>query len=56
MEKGLGKAWAGSPASLRPRVERVLEATGADELLAAGATFDRAALAGSDARVMRLLG
>lgn len=56
VEKGLGKAWAGSPASLRPRVERVLEATGADELLAAGATFDRAALAGSDARVMRLLG
>ncbi|HJF48918.1 MAG TPA: LLM class flavin-dependent oxidoreductase, partial [Brachybacterium paraconglomeratum] len=56
VEKGLDKAWAGSPANLRPRVERVLEATGADELLAAGATFDRAALAGSDARVMRLLG
>jgi len=56
VEKGLATAWAGSPATLRPRVERVLEATGADELLAAGATFDRAALADSDARVMQLLG
>ncbi|MGP5260228.1 hypothetical protein ACTXMW_10225 [Brachybacterium paraconglomeratum] len=56
VEKGLERAWAGSPATLRPRVERVLEATGADEILAAGATFDRAALAGSDARVVQLLG
>ncbi|AXK44363.1 MsnO8 family LLM class oxidoreductase [Brachybacterium saurashtrense] len=56
VEKGLASAWAGTPATLRPRVERVLEATGADELLAAGATFDRSALADSDARVMELLG
>jgi len=56
VEKGLARAWAGSAASLLPRVERVLEATGADELLAAGATFDRAALADSDARVMEMLG
>ena len=56
VERGLARAWAGSAGSLLPRVERVLEATGADELLAAGATFDRAALADSDARVMEMLG
>lgn len=56
VEQALATAWAGSPATLRPRVQRVLEATAADELLAAGATFDRAALSASDTQVMELLG
>ena len=56
LEKGLADAWAGSPASLRRRLVRLVAATGADEILASGATFDRAALADSDARVAQLLG
>ena len=37
-------------------VERLVEATGADEVLASGSTFDRDALAASDAAVAELLG
>lgn len=56
LERGLATAWAGSPGTLRPRVERLLERSRADEILAAGAAFDRAALADSDQRAMALLG
>ncbi|MFE5776671.1 MsnO8 family LLM class oxidoreductase [Brachybacterium sp. NPDC056505] len=56
VESGLDASWAGSASTLRPRLERLVETTGADEILASGATFDRAALAESDARVAELLG
>ncbi|MCW1804665.1 MsnO8 family LLM class oxidoreductase [Brachybacterium squillarum] len=56
VEQGLATVWAGSAATLRPRVERLVEATGADEVLASGSTFDRDALAASDAAVAELLG
>jgi len=56
VEQGLATAWAGSAATLRPRVERLVEATGADEVLTSGSTFDRDALAASDAAVAELLG
>ena len=56
LERGLASAWAGSAATLRPRVERLVEATGADELLVSGSTYDREALATSDAAVAALLG
>ncbi|MBK0332529.1 MsnO8 family LLM class oxidoreductase [Brachybacterium sp. MASK1Z-5] len=56
LEAGLDASWAGSASTLRPRLESLVETTGADEILASGATFDRAALADSDARVAALLG
>ncbi|PWH07633.1 LLM class flavin-dependent oxidoreductase [Brachybacterium endophyticum] len=55
LEKGLATAWAGSERTLRERVGRLLETTGADEVLASGVTYDRGALAESDARIARLL-
>lgn len=53
---GLDASWAGSASTLRPRLDHLVETTGADEILASGATFDRSALADSDARVAALLG
>jgi alkanesulfonate monooxygenase SsuD/methylene tetrahydromethanopterin reductase-like flavin-dependent oxidoreductase (luciferase family) len=53
--RGLDAVTAGSPATVRPRLEQLVERTGADELLASGATYDRAALAASDASLAALL-
>lgn len=53
--RGLDAVAAGSPATVRRRLEQLVERTGADELLASGATYDRAALAASDAALAALL-
>lgn len=55
VERGLDAVAAGSPGTVRRRLEQVAERTGADELLATGSTHDRAALAGSDASLAALL-
>jgi luciferase family oxidoreductase group 1 len=53
--RGLDAVTAGSPATVRRRLEQLADRTGADELLASGATYDRAALAASDASLAALL-
>ncbi|WP_448608714.1 MsnO8 family LLM class oxidoreductase [Geodermatophilus sp. URMC 60] len=55
LERGLDAVTTGSPGSVRRRLEQLADRTGADELLATGATYDRAALAGSDAALAALL-
>ncbi|MGY1802364.1 MsnO8 family LLM class oxidoreductase [Blastococcus sp. SYSU D00922] len=55
VQRGLDRVTAGSPATVRRRLEELAERTGADELLASGATYDRAALAASDASLAALL-
>jgi luciferase family oxidoreductase group 1 len=49
LEQTAGAAIAGSPAQVERRLAELLDRTGAAELVAAGSTFDRAALAASDA-------
>jgi alkanesulfonate monooxygenase SsuD/methylene tetrahydromethanopterin reductase-like flavin-dependent oxidoreductase (luciferase family) len=53
--RGLDAVTAGGPATVRRRLEQLVDHTGADELLASGATYDRAALAASDASLAALL-
>jgi luciferase family oxidoreductase group 1 len=53
--RGLDAVTAGSPATVRRRLEALADRTGADELLTSGATYDRAALAASDASLAALL-
>jgi luciferase family oxidoreductase group 1 len=53
--RGLEAVTAGSPATVRRRLEALADRTGADELLASGATYDRAALAASDASLAALV-
>jgi luciferase family oxidoreductase group 1 len=53
--RGLEAVTAGRPATVRRRIEQLVDRTGADELLASGATHDRAALAASDASLATLL-
>jgi hypothetical protein len=53
--RGLDAVTAGGPATVRRRLEQLGEGTGADGLLARGATYDRAALAVSDASLAALL-
>ncbi|WP_277394615.1 MsnO8 family LLM class oxidoreductase [Blastococcus litoris] len=55
VERGLDAVTAGSPATVRRRLEELAGRTGADELLASGATYDRAALAASDGELAALL-
>jgi luciferase family oxidoreductase group 1 len=55
VERGLDAVTAGSSATVRRRLEQLADRTGADELLASGATYDRAALAASDASLAALL-
>jgi luciferase family oxidoreductase group 1 len=55
VERGLDAVTAGSPTTVRRRLEQLAERSGADELLATGATYDRAALADSDASLAALL-
>ena len=55
VERGLDAVAAGSPATVRRRLEQLAERTGADELLSTASTHDRAALAGSDASLAALL-
>jgi luciferase family oxidoreductase group 1 len=53
--RGLDAVVAGGPATVRRRLEELADRTGADELLASGATYDRAALTASDAALAALL-
>jgi len=53
--RGLDAVVAGRPETVRRRIEQLVERTGADELLAGGVTYDRAALAASDASLAALL-
>ncbi|WP_435742277.1 LLM class flavin-dependent oxidoreductase [Nocardioides sp. SYSU DS0663] len=55
VERGLDGAVAGSAVTVRRRLEELVERTGADELLVSGATYDREALAASDAAVRALV-
>lgn len=52
VEAALDRAVAGSPATVRRHLERLVERTGADELLASTSTYDRDALLASD-RMLR---
>ena len=56
VERGLDRAAAGSAETVRRRLEALAERTGADELLASGATYDRDALATSDGLLADVLG
>ena len=53
--RGVDAVTAGGPTTVRRRLEQLADRTGADELLASGATYDRAALAASDASLAALL-
>ena len=55
MARGLDAVTAGGPTTVRRRLEQLAERTGADELLASGAAYDRAALAASDASLAALV-
>ncbi|WP_309133959.1 MsnO8 family LLM class oxidoreductase [Cellulomonas sp.] len=54
LEQTAAAAVAGSPARVGSRLAELLERTGAAELVAAGSTYDRAALAASDAALAGL--
>ncbi|GAB2861212.1 MsnO8 family LLM class oxidoreductase [Nocardioides pacificus] len=56
VERGLDGVTAGTRETVRRRLERLADRTGADELLASSSTYDRAALAASDAALADLLG
>ncbi|WP_139347646.1 LLM class flavin-dependent oxidoreductase [Nocardia donostiensis] len=55
VEDSVRRAVAGSPATVRRHLEQLAERTGADELLASTSTYDRDALAASDAALVRIL-
>ncbi|MCW2775966.1 MAG: class flavin-dependent oxidoreductase [Nocardioides sp.] len=54
VEASLDRAVAGSPATVRRRLERLVECTNADEVLSSASTYDRDALLASD-RLLRQL-
>lgn len=56
LEQTAAAAIAGTPAQVERRLAELLDRTGAAELVAAGSTFDRAALAASDASLAGLSG
>ncbi|WP_244295449.1 MsnO8 family LLM class oxidoreductase [Micromonospora orduensis] len=56
LEQTAAAAIAGSPAQVERELAELLDRTGAAELVAAGSTFDRAALATSDAELAALFG
>jgi luciferase family oxidoreductase group 1 len=55
VEEALDRAVAGSPTTVRKRLEQLAERTGADELMASTSTYDRDALFASDAMLRDLL-
>lgn len=55
VEAGLDAAHAGSRATVRRRLDELVGRLGADEVLASGSTYDREALAVSDAELVSLL-
>jgi cell division protein FtsN len=56
LEQTAAAAVAGTPAQVERRLAELLDRTGAAELVAAGSTFDRAALAASDAALAAVFG
>jgi len=54
--ESLAAAVAGTPEHVAAQLGRLLDATGADELMVTTNTFDTAALAGTDARLAELFG
>jgi luciferase family oxidoreductase group 1 len=56
VEQTAAAAIAGTPAQVERRLAELLERTGAAELVASSSTFDRAALAASDAALAALFG
>ena len=56
LEQTAASAIAGPPAQVESRLAELLERTGAAELVASSSTFDRAALAASDAALAGLFG
>ncbi|WP_246080735.1 MsnO8 family LLM class oxidoreductase [Modestobacter altitudinis] len=56
LEQTAAGAVAGTPTQVASRLAELVERTGAAELVAAGSTFDRAALAASDAALAELAG
>lgn len=55
VEASLDRAVAGPPTIVRPRLERLVETSGADEVLATTSSYDREALAASDAALADLM-
>ena len=55
VDSSLARAVAGGPATVRRALERLVERTGADELLASTSTYDREALLASDAGLRSLV-
>jgi len=55
VDASLARALAGSPATVRRRLERLVERTGADEVLSSASTYDRDALLASDRLLAELL-
>ncbi|MGK5683725.1 MsnO8 family LLM class oxidoreductase [Actinoplanes sp. URMC 104] len=56
VEQTAAAAITGTPAQVEQRLAELLDRTGAAELVAAGSTFDRSALAASDAALAALFG
>ncbi|GID26070.1 methylene-tetrahydromethanopterin reductase [Paractinoplanes brasiliensis] len=56
VEQTVAAAIAGTPAQVESRLAELFDRTGAAELVAAGSTYDRAALDASDAALAALLG
>jgi luciferase family oxidoreductase group 1 len=56
LERAAAAAVTGAPAQVERRLAELLDRTGAAELVAAGSTFDRAALAASDSALIALFG
>ncbi|WP_305785602.1 MsnO8 family LLM class oxidoreductase [Symbioplanes lichenis] len=56
LEQTAAAAITGTPAQVERRIAELLDRTGAAELVAAGSTFDRDALAASDAALASLVG
>lgn len=55
VEAAVRRAIAGTPQTVRRRIEQLTDRTGAEELLATTSTYDRAALAASDAALARII-
>lgn len=55
VEAAVRRAIAGTPQTVRRRIEQLTDRTGAEELLATTSTYDRAALAASDAALARIV-
>lgn len=55
VEAAVRRAIAGTPQTVRRRLEQLTDRTGAEELLATTSTYDRAALAASDAALARIV-